>query len=309
MSTAGLITTGSLPKLLWPGLQEIFGVGYKKHDKTYPLLFNTVVSDKNYEEYVGITGFGPAQLKPQGTSLSYDSQQQGYITRLVNATYALGYIVSYEEIEDLQYKKIAEGRANSLSFSMLQAKEINLHLIYNRATTAGYVGGDGVVLASTAHPNVSGGTFANTPVTPADLSEASLEDGLIAIAGFQDDKGLFINAKARSLVVPRQEWYNAMRITKSVYQPGTANNDINAHKAVGAIPEGVIQSVYLTAPHTWFLRTDAGGDGHGMIFQQREAPRMFSDNDFDTFNFKAGAMERYIGGWDDPRGIWVNPGP
>lgn len=305
----GVITTGSLPKLLWPGLQEIFGVGYKKHDKTYPLLFNTVKSDKKYEEYVGVTGFAAGAIKPEGTSISYDSQQQGYITRLTNVTYGLGYIVTYEEIKDLQYPKITASRTNSLAFSMIQAKEINLHAFYNRATTAGYVGGDGVVLASTAHPNVSGGTYANTPTVAADLSEASLEDGLIAIRGFQDDKGLFINCRARSLVVARQEFYNAVRITKSVYQPGTSNNDINAHKAVGAIPEGVIESVYLTAPHTWFIRTDAGGDGHGMIYQEREPVRFFSDNDFDTFNFKAGAMERYTGGWDDPRGLWINPGP
>ena len=305
----GVITTGSLPKLLWPGLQEIFGVGYNKHAKTYTSLFNIVKSDKNYEEYVGVTGFGPGQLKPQNTSLSYDSQQQGYTTRMTNATYALGYIVSYEEIKDLQYKKITASRTNSLAFSMLQAREINAHLIYNRATTAGYLGGDGVILASTAHPNVSGGTYANTPSVSADLSEASLEDGLIAIRGFQDDKGLFINCRAKSLVVPRQELYNATRITKSVYQPGTANNDINAHKALGMIPDGVIDSVYLTAPHTWFIRTDAGGDGHGMIFQEREAVRFFSDNDFDSFNFKAGAMERYVAGWDDPRGLWINAGP
>jgi hypothetical protein len=306
---AGTITTGNLPKLNWPGLQEVFGVGYNKHAKTYPMLFNTVPSDKNYEEYVGITGFGPGQLKPQGQGLAYDSQQQGFITRLVNATYALGFIVTYEEIKDNLYPKITSSRMGSLAFSMLQAKEINLHFVYNRAFNATYIGGDGVSLANTAHPNVSGGTFANTPTVSADLSEASLEDGLIAIRGFQDDKGLFINCRARSLIVPRQEFYNALRITKSVYQPGTANNDINAHKAIGAIPEGVIESVYLTAPHAWFIRTDAGGDGHGLIYQEREAVRTFQDNDFDTLNFKAAAMERYVGGWDDPRGLWANNGP
>jgi hypothetical protein len=305
----GVINTGSIPLSNWPGIMEFFGVGYNKHAKTYPSLFDTVKSDKNYEVYAGVTGFGPGQLKPQGTGLSYDSQQGGFPTRLVNATYALGFIVTYEEIKDNQYKKITMSRTGSLAFSMLQAKEINLHLIYNRAANATYVGGDGVALASTAHPNVSGGTFANTPTVAADLSEASVEDGLIAVRGFQDDKGLFIDARVRSLVVPRQEFYNALRITKSVYQPGSANNDINATKAVGAIPEGVIESVYLTAPHTWFFRTDVGGDGHGMIYQEREKIRTFSDNDFDTFNYKQGAMERYTGGWADPRGLWVNPGP
>ena len=306
---AGVINTGSIPKALWPGIQEFFGVHYNKHAKTYPLIFNTVKSDKNYEEYIGVTGFNLAQLKPQGQSIAFDSQQQGFPTRLINASFGLGYIVTYEEIKDNLYKKLTMSRTGSLSFSMIQAKEQNLHLILNRATNGSYVGGDGVALASTVHPNVSGGTFGNTPVTPADLTELSLEDGLIAIRGFLDDKGLFINARAKRLLVARQEVFNATRITKSVYQPGTANNDINAHRLLGSLPEGVVESVYLTAPHTWFILTDAGGDGHGLIYQEREAPFMFTDNDFDTLNFKAGAMERYTGGWDDPRGLWVNPGP
>lgn len=305
----GVINTGSLPKLLWPGLQEIFGVWYKEHPATYNRLFNIVKSDKAYEEYVGVTGFAPGAVKSQGASIYYDSQQQGYTTRITNVTYGLGYIVTYEEIKDNQYPKMTASRTRSLAFSMRQAVEINAHSVYNNCTTAGYVGGDGIVLASTGHLNVSGGTYANTPTVPADLSEASLEDGLIAIRGFTDDKGLLIDCKPVSLVVARQELYNATRITKSVYQPGTAMNDINATKLLGSIPGGVIDSVYLTAPHTWFIRTDAGGDAHGMIFQEREAVRFFSDNDFDTQNFKAGAMQRYAAGWDDPRALWTNPGP
>jgi len=305
----GVITTGSLPKLLVPGLQEIFGISYKQHDKTYPMLFNHVKSDKKYEEYLGVTGFGAGALKPEGEGLKYDSQAQGFTTRITNATYALGYVVTYEELKDVQYSKVAAGRTRALSFSMLQAKEVNAHAIYNRCTTAGYVGGDGIVLGSTGHLNISGGTYANTPAVAADLSEASLEDALIAIRGLADDKGLLINCKAKSLVVPRQEFYNATRLTKTVGRPGTANNDINATNSTGALPGGVIESVYLTAAHTWFILTDAGGDGHGMIFQEREPIRFFSDNDFDTFNFKAGAMERYAAGWDDPRGIYVVPGP
>ena len=306
---AGVITTGSLPKLLWPGLQELFGVTYNQHEKTYPLLFDTVKSDKAYEEYVQVTGFGIGQYKPQGQSISYDSQQQGFVTRLTNAAYALGYIVTEEEIEDNLYPKISQSRTRSLAFSMLQAKEVNTHLIYNRAFTSGYTGGDGVVLCSTAHPNVSGGTYANTPTVAADLSEASYEDGLIAIKGFTDDKGLFINVKAKSLIVARQEWYNALRLTKSVYRPGTADNDINATLMDASVPGGAIQSVYLTSPHAWFIRTDAGGDGKGLIYQERTPIKFFQDNEFDTRNMKAGAMERYTAGWEDPRGVWGNNGP
>lgn len=307
--SGGVITTGSIPKALWPGLREIFGMGYDKHATTYPMLFDTVTSDKAYEEYQQVTGFGLGQFKPQGTSISYDSQQQGFTTRLTNAAYALGYIVTHEEIKDNLYKKITAQRTGALAFSMAQCKEQVMHLIYNRAFTSGYVGADGVTLANTAHPNVSGGTYANTPTVASDLSEASLEDALIAIKGFQDDKGLFINVKATKLVVPRQEEWNALRLTKSVYQPGTANNDINATNYANAIPGGTVVSVYLTSPHAWFLRTDAGGDGHGMIYQERESIEFFNDNEFDTRNFKAGAYERYTGGWDDPRGIWANNGP
>jgi hypothetical protein len=305
----GTISTGTFPKLLWPGLQEVFGISYREHEKVYPKLFNTVKSDKNYEEYLGVTGFGLSQIKAQGSSIAYDSQQQGFTTRLTNVTYALGYICTYEEIQDNLYPKVSKGRTKALAFSMVQAKELNLHLIYNRAFNGTYLGADGVALASTAHPLVGGGTYANTPTVAADLSEVSLEDGLIAIKGFVDDKGLLINVKARKLIVPRQEFYNAVRITKSMYQSGTANNDVNAIQYTAAIPEGIVESVYLTAPHAWFLLTDVGGDGHGMIHQEREAVQFFNDNDFDTRNFKAGAMERYTGGWDDARALWANNGP
>ena len=165
----GVITTGSLPKLLWPGLQELFGVSYNQHPKTYPMLFDTVMSDKAYEEYVQVTGFGAGQFKPQGTSIAYDSQQQGFTTRLTNSAYALGYMVTQEEIEDNLYPKIAKSRTRSLAFSMLQCQEIVGHSVYNNVTTSGYVGGDGVTLGSTAHPNVSGGTFSNILSPGADL--------------------------------------------------------------------------------------------------------------------------------------------
>ena len=305
----GIITTGSLPKLLWPGLYSLWGRSYNQHPKVYPSLFNTTNSDKAYEEYQEVTGFNLAQIKPQGQSIMYDSVQQGFTTRLVNTTYALGYIVTMEEIQDNQYPKESKTRTLANAFSMLQAKEQNLHLIYNRAFTAGYIGADGVTLGNTAHPNVSGGTYANAPTVPADLSEASLEDGLIAVRQFKDDKGLFINVKVTSLIVPPQEWYNAVRITKSMYRPGTANNDINATLYMNSVPGGPIESVYLTSPHAWFLRTDVGGDGHGMIYQERMAPEFSQDNDFDTKNFKAGTVERYAGGWDDARGIWAVNGP
>ena len=305
----GLITTGSLPKLLWPGLYDLWGRFYNKYEKIYPKLFNTTYSDKAYEEYQEVTGFTFGQVKPQGQSMAYDSVVQGFTTRLINTTYALGYIVTMEEIQDNLYPKESKSRTTANSFSMLQAKEQNLHLIYNRAFNATYPGADGQPLCSTAHVWVTGGTYANKPTVDADLSEASLEDALISIRGYTDAKGLFMNVKAISLIVPRQELYNAIRLTKSIYQPGTANNDINASKWVTAVPEGFIESVYLTAPHAWFLRTDAAGDGHGLIYQERMAPEFAQDNDFDTKNFKAGTVERYAGGWDNPHAIFGVNGP
>ena len=305
----GIITTGSLPKLLWPGLYDLWGRFYNKYEKIYPKLFNETTSDKAYEEYQEVTGFTFAQVKPQGQSMAYDSVVQGFTTRLINTTYALGYIVTMEEIQDNLYPKESKSRTVANAFSMLQAREQNLHLIYNRAFNGTYIGADGVALCSTAHPWVTGGTWANKPTVDADLSESSLEDALISIRGYTDAKGLFMNVKAMSLVVPRQETYNAIRLTKSVYQPGSANNDINATKWVTAVPEGFIESVYLTAPHAWFLRTDAGGDGHGLIYQNRMSPEFAQDNDFDTKNFKAGTVERYAAGWDNPHAIFGVNGP
>jgi hypothetical protein len=306
----GVITTGSLPKLLWPGVRATFGIAYNEHEKVFPQLFNKVNSDKAYEEYVGVTGFSLAAVKAQGTSLAYDSQSQGFTTRLTNATVALGYIVTYEEIKDNLYPKVSKTRTKALAFSMVQAKELFAHLVYNQAFSSTLqTGADGVALASTAHPLVGGGTYANTPVTSSDLSETSLEDALIAIDGFVDDKGLLINVKGRSLIVPRQEFYNATRIMKSMYQSGTANNDINAIQYTGALPDGIIKSVYLTAPHAWFIRTDNGGEDAGMLWQERESIRFFNDNDFDTFNEKAGSMERYAFGFDDARALWAVNGP
>jgi Mu-like prophage major head subunit gpT len=306
---AGIISTGSLPKLLWPGIKAIHGNTYNQHPRTYPSLFTTVPSDKAWEDYVVATGFTLARAKAEGQGMTFDDQAQGPTTRIVNTTYALGYIVTMEEKQDNLYQKVAERRTKSNAISMAQAKEVNMHLFYNRAFTSGYVGGDGVVLGSTAHTLQAGGTYANTPVAGAMLNEASLEDALISIMGFVDDKGLLIGVKPLSLIVPRQLTYQGTRLLKSMYQPGTGNNDINALMATNAFPDGLITSVYLTSPGAWFIRTDAGGDSYGMIYQERMGLEFDQDNEFNTRNFMAGSVERYGGGWDDARGLWCNPSP
>ncbi len=305
---AGVITTGSLPKLNWPGLRSINGIAYREHPKMYSRVFKTVDSDKGWEEYQGVTGFPLGQVKPQGQSISYLSQVQGFNTRLVNQTMAAGFIVTMEERQDNLYQKVANGRTKALTFSMEQAKEVLGFGILNNAFTAGYTGGDGVILCSTAHNNVTGSTYSNAANPAADLSEASLEDGMIAVKGFTDDNGLYVDVRVKCLVIPRQLEFAATRIVKSPYQSGTANNDVNALKYTGSIPE-IVTSVYLTSPGAWFLVTDTGNSGEGLIYQQRMAPEFAQDNDYDTKNFKAGIIERYVFGWDNARCVYGSNGP
>lgn len=311
----GAITTGSLPKLNWPGLRTISGATYRQHPKVFPHWTKQVDSNKGWEEYQGITGFGFAQVKPQGQAMASDSQQQGFNTRLTNMTVALGYVVTMEERQDNLYmgrgdggQAIAGDRSRMLSVSMLQTKEVFAHLMLNRAFTSGYNGADGVTLCNTAHPTVTGLTLSNAANPAADLSEASLEDGMIAIRGFVDDKNLFADVHVKALVIPRQLLYTATRILKSPYQSGTANNDVNALKYLGAIPT-IVESIYLTSPGAWFLVTDNGMSGDGLIYQERMAPEPVQDNDYDTRNFKAGMIERYQFGWDNFRAVYGSNGP
>lgn len=306
-----VINTGTLPKLGWPGLQEVFGMTYRAHPKTYTKMFATVKSDKMYEEYQNVTGFPIARLKQQGASIEFVAQQQGPTTRLTNATFGLGCIVTEEEMEDNLYPKVTTGRVASLAFSMAQYSEETGALVYNRAFTAGYIGGDGVTLCNTAHPNAVSGTQSNTFVVGADLSETAYEDALIQIAGWTDDQGLKIDVHPLQLIVPRQLKYDAIRLTRSTYQPGTANNDVNATLYDNSVPEGSLVSVYLTGPKTWFIRTDAGGMGgaKGMIYQERTGIKFFEDNEFDTRNKKYGSSKRETFGWDSWLGLFGSAGP
>ena len=228
---AGIITTASHPKALWPGIKAWWGQVYDEHATEYDKLFDSDTSSQNYEEDVQLTGFGLAPRKSEGSGVSYDSEIQGFTTRYTHVAYALGYIVTKEELDDNLYEQVSRRRSAALAMSFRQTKENIGANIYNRAFSGTYTGGDGVALCATDHPNVSGGTFANKPTVDADLSEASLEDALIAIMGFQNDRGLLINVMPRSLVVARQNWYNANRILKSTYTPGSADNSINVLKA------------------------------------------------------------------------------
>ena len=303
---AGIITTASHPKALWPGIKAWWGQVYDEHPEEYSKLFDSDTSSQNYEEDVQLTGFGLAPRKSEGSGVAYDSEVQGFTTRYTHIAYALGYIVTKEELDDNLYEQVSRRRAAALAMSFRQTKENVGANVYNRAFNGTYTGGDGVALCATNHPNVSGGTFANKPTVDADLSEASLEDAMIAVMGFQNDRGLLINVMPKSLVVARQNWYNANRILKSVYTPGSANNDINVLKATNALPDGIIMNHYLTSPHAWFLRTNIM---NGMKYYERVGISFDQDNDFDTMNAKAKGYERYSFGWTDPRAIYGSNGP
>jgi hypothetical protein len=305
----GVITTGAHPKALWPGVKHWWGNKYNEHPLEWKFLVDEDTDTRNYVEIVQDTGFGLAAVKPQGQSLGYDSNVQGFTTRLVHVTYGLGYIVTWEEMQDNLYEEVSRIRAAANAFSMRQTKEQVVAAIYNRAFNGTYVGGDGKSLCATDHPTIIGGTFANKPTTDADLSEASLEDAVVSIMGYQNDRGLFISVMPRALIVPRQEWFNANRILKSIYQSGSANNDINALRATNAVPEGIHVNHYLTAQHAWFLRTNISKEMGGLCLYQRSPVMFDQDNDFDTKNAKAASMERYSVGWGEPRCIYGVNGP
>lgn len=297
--------TSNHPQALWPGIDAWFGRMYNQHETEYTDLFETKQSKKAYEKQVQITGFGVAPVKNQGSGVTYDTEVQGPTTQYTHLAYALGYIVTYEELQDDLYTEVSQTRAGALANSFRQTKERVGAGILNRGFDAGYVGGDGVSLFNAAHPNTSGGTFSNLLGTSADLSEAALEDMLIQISTATDDRGLTIKLNPKSLHVAPANWFEANRILGSVYQTGTANNDINVIKAMSSIPMGVKMNHYFTAPNAWFVRTDAQ---NGLTHFERNALSFTQDNDFDTMNAKAKGYERYAFGWTDPRGVYGSEG-
>jgi len=304
---SGVINTGSHPKLLWPGVHAIWGQVYNEHATEYTDLYNIEDSTRAYEQDVQVTGFGLAPVKGQGAPTQYDSEAQGMVTTYTHIAYALGYIVTHEELKDNLYEEVSMRRAKANAFSMQQTLENVGAFLYNNAfSTTYFTTADGVALGSTAHVNATGGTYSNVLNPAADLSEAALEDMCVQIMGTQNDRGLLINIMPQSLHVPRQEWFNANRIMKSVLQSDTANNNINVLKATNAFPGGIKMNHYFTAPHAWFVRTNCP---QGMTLFWRERPEFGQDNDFDTKNAKAASYMRLSVGCTDPRGIFASNGP
>jgi hypothetical protein len=299
-----VITTGAHPKALWPGVHAWFGLAYNKHPMEWDQIFDVKDSTKNYEEDVEATGFGLAPIVPQGEALSYDSHAQGYTKRYTPVKYGLGYIVTEEEEDDNQYEKLAKGRAEALAFSMRTTKEIVHANILDRATNSSYVGGDGKELLATDHPSLAG-NWANELSAAADFSEAALEDLLILIGQAKNARGLQIGLRPMKLIVPVNLQFEAQRVLKSELRVGTGDNDINAIKSMGLLPEGYMVNHYVTDTDQWFVKTDAP---NGLTHFRRKALAFAKDSDFDTANKKHKATERYVAGWTDPRAIYGSPG-
>ena len=302
---AGVINTGSHPKLLWPGVNDIWGQTYDEHPEEYVDLYDVQTSTQAYEEDVQVTGFGLAQLKGEGSPSTYDYETQGPVTRYTNLAYSLGFIVTYEELQDNLYPIVATRRAKANAFSMAQTVENIATAPYNNAFTT-FLTADGVSLIDTAHVNTTGGTYSNELSPAADLSEAALEDLTIQIMQTRSDRGLLISVMPESLHIPVQEWYNANRILMSVLQSDSSSNNLNVLKAVNAFPKGIKMNHYFTAAHAWFIRTNCPS---GMKFFWRERPSLTQDNDFDTKNAKALSYMRMVMGCTDPRGIAGSNGP
>ena len=313
-----IITSTSFAKALFPGVSNWYGKEYEEFPVEYSALFDSHKSSRAYEEDVGITSFGLAQIKPEGQSVAFDSESQAYITRYNHVVYALGFQITREMYEDDLYEVVGERRARGLAFSMRQTKEIVGANVYNRAQTANFNGGDGVTLINNAHPNFAGGTQRNRLSVAAALSEAALEDACIDIQKWTNDRGLRISVMPQSLIIPVDLMFEAERILQSPYRTsGIANqgsgnplsnpnvNDINALYTMGKFPGGVKVNHYLTSPTAWFIRTNVK---NGMKMYERRGAEFTIDNDFETENAKFKATERYSFGWTDWRGLYGSEG-
>ncbi len=301
---SGIITSSSFAKLLWPGLNSIYGKEYADYPVEWDKLFEKNSSDRAYEEDLGLSSFGLAAVKNEGAPIQYDTERQGFTSRYNHVVYALGFIVTREIFEDDQYGKVGAQKAKALARSMRQTKEIVGANIYNRAFDSNYKGGDGVELISASHPNVAGGTFSNKIATAADLSEAALEQAVIDIAGFRDDRGLLIAARPQQLVIPYQQTFEVKRILGADGRVGTDLNDPNVLKDMGLFSNVTINH-YLTDADAWFIRTNVKD---GIKYFERRGDAFEMDNDFDTENAKFKATARYSFGWSDPRSIYGSAG-
>ena len=297
-----VITRSAHPSNLWPGIKAMFGMAYNENPAEWSSVFKKGTSDKAYEKLVESTGFGLAPVKAEGGSIAFDTDSEGVTNVLTHVTYALGYIVTREELDDGQYAEVSGNRSNALGFSMRQTGEIVHANILNRAFNGSYVYGDGVALCSDAHPTLAGNQDNN--LTAADLSEAAVEDAVKVVRQATNSRGLKIAVKPKRLIVHTDDVFNATRIFKSDLRVGTANNDINALKVLGSIPE-ITPMTHLTDNDAWFVQTDVP---QGLQSLWRREVELSKDADFDTENAKAKAVMRFAAGFGDWRCLYGSAG-
>ena len=298
------ISRAQLVKELEPGLNALFGLEYKNYENQHTQIYSVESSDRAFEEEVMESGFGEAPVKSEGSGVSYDQAQEVYTARYTHETIALAFSLTEEAVEDNLYDRLSARYTKALARSMAQTKQIKAAAVLNGAFTTS-IGGDGIVLCATNHPTLSGPNLSNTLATPADLSETSLEQSLIDIAAFTDERGLKIAVQGLKLIIPKELMFTADRIMKSTLRVGTADNDVNAIRNMGMVPQGYVVNNFLTDPDAFFIKTDAP---NGMKMFERVSMKTGFEGDFDTGNVRYKARERYSFGFSDPRGLFGSPG-
>jgi hypothetical protein len=299
------ISRAQLLKELLPGLNALFGLEYSRYGEEHKEIYAVETSERSFEEETKLAGFSAAPVKPEGSAIAYDNAQEAWTARFNHETIALGFALTEEAIEDNLYDSLSARYTKALARAMSYTKQVKGASVLNNGFSAAYPGGDNVALFSTVHPLTNGGTNSNRPTVAADLNETSLESAVIQIAAWEDEKGLLIAAKPRKLVVPPALMFVATRLLETELRVGTNNNDINALKNNGSIPEGYTVNHFLTDPNAWFLCTDVP---NGMKHFVRTPMQNSMDGDFDTGNVRYKARERYSFGWSDPLGMFGSPG-
>ena len=299
------ISRAQLLKELLPGLNALFGLEYARYGEEHKEIYETETSERSFEEETKLSGFSAAPVKNEGQAIQYDNGQEAWTTRYNHETIALGFSITEEAIEDNLYDSLSGRYTKALARGMSYTKQVKAAAVVNNGFNSAYVGGDGVSLFNSAHPLVNGGTNSNTPTTQVDLNETSLEAAVIQIAGWTDERGLLIAARPKKMIIPPPLMFVAKRLLDTELRVATNNNDINAIKQMGAIPEGYTVNHFLTDPNAWFLTTDVP---NGLKHFERTPLQNSMDGDFDTGNVRYKSRERYSFGWSDPLGIWGSSG-
>jgi hypothetical protein len=299
------ISRAQLLKELLPGLNALFGLEYARYGEEHKEIYETETSERSFEEETKLSGFSAAPVKNEGSAIAYDNGQEAWTSRYNHETIAMGFSLTEEAIEDNLYDSLSARYTKALARSMAYTKQVKAAAVLNNGFTAGYNGGDGKPLFANDHPLVSGGTNSNIPSTAADLNETSLEAAVIQISLWTDERGLLIAAKPKKMIVPPALQFVATRLLETELRVGTADNDINAIKNNGSVPEGYSINHWLTDPNAWFLTTDVP---NGMKHFERTPLQNSMDGDFDTGNVRYKARERYSFGWSDPLGMYGSAG-